>query len=256
MTEHQDELLSFRLDRGTAVAENLRNAVEAGSLLQNENGTFELPPFEQGTSSWLDVHKTQHLDCVLSNFLFKHAYAESAVPFGCKECYKVIVTLKTLKQLMALKSLQEEIECTSKCGIEVDRATTQSLYSGFFYCIGLDKAREIYKIVRAAITSHPSLGCEIPVHIKRGCTHFEISCGPSDQYEFKPELPELEDHLKNRFKRPEKTRGNKTQEKLSTFALWIQTAYRIGDDTYLEFTGGKRLYPKLVTYDPDPTNKE
>ena len=31
----------------------------------------------------------------------------------------------------------------------------------------------------------------------------------------------------------------------------VQTAYRIGDDTYKDFTGGKELFPPTVTYDPD-----
>ena len=33
-------------------------------------------------------------------------------------------------------------------------------------------------------------------------------------------------------------------------AHWIDTAFRIGDDTYLDFTNGRRLKPKMVSYDP------
>jgi len=34
-------------------------------------------------------------------------------------------------------------------------------------------------------------------------------------------------------------------------ANWIETAFRIGDDTYLDFTGGTRLREKTLTFDPE-----
>jgi hypothetical protein len=34
-------------------------------------------------------------------------------------------------------------------------------------------------------------------------------------------------------------------------AQWIETAFRIGDDTYLDFTGGKPLRKKTMTYDSE-----
>jgi hypothetical protein len=40
--------------------------------------------------------------------------------------------------------------------------------------------------------------------------------------------------------------------RLETLTGWIETAFRIGDNTYLEFTRGKRLYPELVAFDPEP----
>jgi len=58
-------------------------------------------------------------------------------------------------------------------------------------------------------------------------------------------LKELEDYLKGRF------RENKVnQEPSLPLMYWIEVAFRIGDDTYLNFTGGQRLRPKSVTYDP------
>ncbi len=249
-----NELLALNIG-GRTVAENLQDAVDSGTLLQNEDGTFSIPLSDAAISPSISVHKGPYLGCLFLNaFLFKVAYAESCVPFGCKECYKVRVIPKTLRQLMALKSIQEKVECRSKSGVEVDRPMTQNFYSCFFYCIGLDRARKIYKIVREAVNNDPKLGSEIPVCIKRGCTHFEIKCGPSDKYEFRPELPELEKYLDSRFKSTQKISGDEMQKNLSTFNLWIQTSYRIGDDTYLDFTGGKRLYPKSVVYDPDPSN--
>ena len=250
MTE--DQLLALRIG-GQTVAENLQKAVDSGALLQNEDGTFEFPPSEPTTSPWISSHNAPHLDCRFLNFfLFKCAYGEATVPLGCKDCYKVITIPRTLRQLMALKAIQEGLECTSKCGVEVDRAETQKLYSGYIYCIGLDKARQMHRVVRAAVNDDPKLGPETAVQIKRGCTNYEMKCGPSDKYQFRPELAELEAYLNSRFKHTRSAKGNPIKEKLNTLTKWIQTAYRIGDDSYLDFTGGKALYPKSVTYSPDP----
>jgi len=252
MPVNYDEILTLKIGDHT-VAKNLQHAIESGALLQNEDGTFILPPYNLSTKPALFFNMQTPLNCkYLKGFLFNFAYAQSAVPFGCKQCFKVIVLPNTLRQLMALKSIHEKIECTSKCGVEVNRAETPKLYSSYFYCTGLDHAREIYKIVRIAVNSHPTLGFEVPVQIKRGCTEYEIHCGPSNKYDFKNELPELENYLKNRFAPPPKIKRNKKLEKQATIVNWIKTAYRIGDDTYLDFTGGKQLYPKSVIYDPEP----
>lgn len=249
MATNPEDLLKLEFG-GKTVEENLQAQVDSGMLLKSEEGFYALPEQERGVSPWLQVGNIPHLDCLFNFFLFDHAYSGSAIPHGCKECFKVVVLPKTLRQLLALRSIQEKIECASKCGVEVDRVTTQDIYSGFFYCIGLGQAREIYRIVREAVNADPVLGSDVQVHIKRGCTRFEIKCGPSDKYQFRPELPELEAYLKTRFRRSRPADSNEIKKRLSTFNLWIETAYRIGDDTYLDFTAGKRLYPKTVTYDP------
>ena len=70
--------------------------------------------------------------------------------------------------------------------------------------------------------------------------------GPSDRYEFTPEMAELEAYLKSRF------RGRKAAPHGHlVLAHWIDFAYRMGDDTYLDFTGGKPLHRKAVSYAPE-----
>ncbi len=34
-----------------------------------------------------------------------------------------------------------------------------------------------------------------------------------------------------------------------SLAHWIREAYRLGDDSYLDFAGGRRLYPAAVRYE-------
>jgi hypothetical protein len=51
--------------------------------------------------------------------------------------------------------------------------------------------------------------------------------------------------LLSRFK--EQERADKGHVVL---ADWIDAAYRMGDDTYLDFTRGRRRRAKTLTYDP------
>jgi len=69
--------------------------------------------------------------------------------------------------------------------------------------------------------------------------------GPSDRYEFAPGLAELEAYLRARF------RSNRGPDRGNiALAYWIEVAFRIGDDTYLDFTDGKRLRANAVSYEP------
>ena len=245
-----DELLQFKAGKKT-VEENLRRALESGRLKQTEDGHYYLPQEAEGVSPWIHVSKGPSLDCEFKmSFLFEYAYDKSVVPLGCKNCYKVSVTPKSLSQLMALKSVQEKMGRKAKCGVEVDRETTQNIYSGFYYCQGIDEARLVYHEARKVIDENPKLGSDVVMHIKRGCTEYELHCGPSDKFQFSSDLEDLELHLSSKFNRMQKSTKNSFQSRLSSLARWIQTAFRIGDNTYLEFTDEKRLYPKTVRYEP------
>ena len=238
------------------IADRLHAAVQSGALLKDEQGLHQLPPAGTGASPWLSVTVPQgpSVHCrFLMDFLFEQAYAKSAVPWGCRACYKVAVAPHTLAQLMALRRLQERgTGVTAKCGIEVDREITQNLYSGFYYCDGLEQARAVYRRVRDAVDADPALGPDVPMRIKRGCTEYEIHCGPSDRWAFDPAQAEVEASLKTQFKPPPPSTQPALKAKLSTLGRWLQTAFRIGDDSYLQFTGGRRLYPAPVSYDPVP----
>ena len=154
--------------------------------------------------------------------------------------------LRTLRELVAAWQIGKRIECRSKWGIDLNNPYSQNVYAGYFYTNGLDAARTLFKIVRQTVNEDPKLGPDIPMTIKRGCSEYEAMVGPSDRYdEFTPEMAELEAYLKYRF------RQRKAVHRGSMVAAhWIETAFRIGDDTYLDFTDGKRLRKKTMTYDP------
>ena len=130
--------------------------------------------------------------------------------------------------------LGKRTPCRSKWGTDFHNPYSQNIYAGYFYVSGLDGARALFKIVRQAIDRDPKLGPEVAMSIKRGCSEYEGKLGPSDRYSFTPEMAAVEANLKARF-RP----GKEDYHPSMVAAQWIETAFRLGDDTYLDFTGGK-----------------
>ena len=89
--------------------------------------------------------------------------------------------------------------------------------------------------------------------IKRGCSNYERSCGPSDRYTFDPGQEDVEAYLAGRF-RDQKAPRMAPKAAVASLRMLrlIRTAYRIGDETYKDFTGGKPLFSPLVSYSPEP----
>lgn len=235
---------------GTAI-KNLQKAIVSGDLIRSPDSEFKISLKNRGTSdTWLFLnnHGDKKLPCTFRlKVLFNFVYDRQQVPQACASCYKVKVAPGNLKQLMALRELAREIPCLSKFGSEINYRLSQSLWGGYFYCDGLEHAREIYRQVRDAMDRNPALGSAVPMRIKRGCTEYEVHCGPSDQWTFKDQQPELEKYLFERFQKRE---GTHRSDDLTILMQWIEIAYSIGDDSYLEFTGGRRLYPETVGYAP------
>ena len=244
VTKTPEELLSLRFG-GATVAENLKQAIESGQIIEHADGTLELRRIPN-LHHWIDVPYGPQLGCQFSkHFAFPSVYARSAVPYGCRECYKVKVAPRTLRELVAAWQIAKRIACRSKWGIDFDNRYSEDFYAGYFYASGLEAARTIYKVVRQAFDSDPKLGAGLPMRIKRGCSVYEAALGPSDRYEFTPEMKELEDYLKSRFRKRER------EKRLhGVLVEWIDCAFRRGDQTYLDFTGGKRLRPASMSYDP------
>lgn len=240
----QSDLLAALGD--ATLAENIRRAVEAGDLIEHDDGSFELPRRPSNKTSWVFVAHGPPPRCAfLKGFLFFQVYGGSTVPYGCRDCYKVHVTPRTLRELVAAWQVGKDIECSSKWGINCENPYSRSCYSGVFYAAGLEMARAVFRAARAAFDADPRLGPSLEMAIKRACSEYEAAVGPSDRYAFPPELERLESYLDSRF------RGRTlVAQDSAPIARWIDVASRIGDDTYLDFTDGKRLRPKRVTYDP------
>ena len=230
---------------GGAVRDNIRAAIAAGKLIEREDGSLALPR-ARGASRWVFVPNRPYLPCgFLTKVVFEAAYAGAAVPHGCSACYKIKVSPASLRELVAAWQVAKSIDCLSKWGIDLDNPHSQDVYAGYFYPGDLVEARALYRVIREAIDADPKLGAGVKMTIKRGCSQFEAAVGPSDGYRFTPEMAEIEEELRARFEAPAIAESTTKQ-----LGLWIDLAFRMGDDTYLDFTGGKRLRPATLTYDP------
>lgn len=236
---------------GRAVRDHLAAAVAAGRLIAHGDGTWELPAMPAtAPGPWLPSGPSGPFPCrPLFRFLFQIAYGRARVPWGCRNCYKVKLRPRRFRELMAAKEVLGGLPHPGKCGVELGMHQSSGVYAGFLYFDGLDAARAGYHQLRARVDAHPRLGPEVPLLIKRGCTEYEMACGPSDGYRFAPGQEATERELVQRL-RPEP--GPPRFSAALTVMGWAQTAFRIGDETYLDFTGGRRLYPSVVTYDPGP----
>jgi hypothetical protein len=199
-------------------------------------------------------HGQRRLGCqFLNGFLFEQIYAKGAVPFGCRACFKIKVSTRTLRALVAMKAIAEATPYSTKSGAAVDQPENPDVFCTYIYFRGLDEARAAHAEIRAAVDAHPHLGGAVVMTIKRGCSNYERALGPSDSYSFDPRLEALEAGLAERFVEtaaPADT-SKEAGDALRMLNL-IRVAYRIGDDTYLDFTGGKPLLPPLVSYAPEP----
>jgi len=259
MSEQEDPRLAVEIG-GESVGAHLDHAIEQGAIVRYDDGSLGFPNDREQSAlvgrngGFLQKLGAYRPSCgFLNDFLFDHAYAEAAVPFGCRNCFKIKIVSDTLRALMSVKDIAESSGHTTKSGPEVDNPTNQALYATYLYFDGLGQARQAYKGIRESIDRHGNLGPGIVMTIKRGCSNYERACGPSDRYSFDPRLEAVEKYLSQRFaKRP---RSPLHQEMVDAMRMlrMVQTAYRIGDETYADFTDGTPLYPPLVSYAPDET---
>ena len=254
-----DPALSLKVG-GHSVGENLQKAVDEGRIVANDDGTLELAKRDPPAEDYYIGHAGEFKKpCrFLNAFLFQNAYAQSAVPFGCRHCYKVKIVPGNLRQLMAVKEIIETTPYTAKSGVEAEAQRNQHIYGSYIYNLGLDRARAAYKDLRDRINAHALLGPNVKMLIKRGCTNYEHSCGPSDRYTFDSRLEAVEAYLANRFRNASSRQSalsNAVADRIRLIRM-IGAAFRLGDDTYKDFTGGKALFRPVVTYSPDPEDGE
>jgi hypothetical protein len=234
---------------GRTVYESLAAAEKSGKLVRAGDIGWNLPRTQDVV--WMKESRDGGRKCrFYMGVMFEHIYRRQKVPAGCATCYKVKVIPRTLRELLATGEVGHSLPFTYKYGLDEESRYTSGIYGTYFYLHGLEAARAAYKQVRRAVNEHPKLGPDVTVFIKRGCTDYEVHCGPSDQYTFTEEQRELEAEVLRLIQIEPKPKASLLRFP-QVMAHWIRTAYRLGDDTYLEFTGGRRLYAASVRYDPE-----
>jgi hypothetical protein len=250
---------------GKTISQHIQDALDRGDLKLTEDGYLTLGHAPAATSEEFgpesfvahfgrprSSEKLRIYPCtVLAHFFFDHAYEKSAIPYACRECYKIKVVTSTMRQMMVMKGIAESLPQSSKSGNELINEKTSGVYATYFYFRGLNEARQAYPGIRARIDADEKLGPSVKMSIKRGCSNFERAVGPSDQWTFDPAVEAAEAYLNSVYKEPEMYPAGKAIRNGLALLRWINSAYQIGDETYKDFTGGKPLYPPSVTYSPE-----
>lgn len=236
------------------ILEHLRPLWERGGFkLREADGKLVGTPNMAIEGPWHYIKHKWEFDCFTwHHVIFEHISKRQVlgfkfVPSRCQECFKVVIRPKTLKQLFALEKLQIAMDKPCKCGIEI-RDTVHGLYGGYFYCKGLEEGLKRFSEVRQAIDTDKYLGPEVPVILKRACTEYELECGPSDKWEIYPEQLQIEAMVDQYLSKDDVARVQPQHVIWHLHRKWIEYAYAHGDETYLEFTGNRPLYPAVVTY--------
>lgn len=220
--------------------EVLAPAFDAGMLkMTPEHKIVMHDPVIELKNPWIFGKMTDWQNCALWHQIFFSKLG--MLPYPCFECWKVVVRPQTVVDLMKFHEWQMTLDRPGKSGIEL-RPTVCGLYGGYFYNHSLDAGKECYDFVTKEM---PIIA---PVILKRGCTEFEHTFGPSNEWVVDVAVCELQDQLSGLLR---DTFVNAPQNEMIRSHIkrhWIHWAYQSGDLTYLKLTGGKTLYPKYVTY--------
>ncbi len=247
-TDQKDLDLQMLLDRtvgGASIGANLAKAVAAGTLVAQDGGMWSLAQPPLAPENWRFSAKAPPFPCFkLMGFLFRGGYGRGAVPHGCRTCYKVQIKPRSLRELQATYTAAQTLPYAFKSGVALAGRYQSGPYTTLFYLDSLAQARQAHAEMAELMSK---IAPDLPLTIKRGCTEYEIFCGPSDKFTFADDLPEIEAALLARLQ-PVTKKLRASPPPQIVFMRWIQAAYQIGDETYRDFTGGRRLYPETVSY--------
>jgi hypothetical protein len=230
----------------------------SSDFLLHEDGKLR-PPFKviDCKTPWIFVRPRDEFQCqIWHNILFDRL---KIFPPKCLECYKVVVKPRNFKETMMLLELQTYYtERYCKVGFE-ERQYTFGSWGGYFYCKGVDEGQEVYAEVREMIDKF--ISPDVPVILKRACTEFEHKFGPSDQWAVTEES-RIWAQLVDAWVEHPKFKGQPGILKTAVLARWATEAYKMGDETVLEFNlgdedaikRGGHIYKPLVTYHEEGQN--
>lgn len=181
------------------------------------------------------------------------------IPQYCFDCYKVLVTPRSIVELFKLLMLFEKttlpLDNTRKCMVEA-RGDCSGAYKGFVYCRGIEEGNEVRKIVRNAVSE--GISPQVSVILKRGCSEYAIvhpgyaRIKPGGvMMQYRKDWQAQEDFFdKNFVFRPDAPGANADSPEVNAEGLaaytpweifcmqyWLRYAATIGDKSYLAIAG-------------------
>lgn len=116
---------------------------------------------------WKDAHPA---GCSRHLSVFKET---KVIPEFCFDCYKVLITPRSVvelfKLLMVFEKIALPVDNTRKCMVEC-RNDCPGTYKGFIYCRGMEEGTEVRKIVRKVVSEE--ISPHVLVSLKRGCSEY------------------------------------------------------------------------------------
>jgi len=234
--------------RGKDIVRMLRPLIDDGALVWRLSNPKKLEPVMLGEldSPW--VHKwIQEKHCQYHQVVLFGALAQATphpfVPSYCQECWKIVARPKTLRQLWDICDMQQAMKLDAKAGVE-RRPQVPALYGAYWYSRGLKEGKALHeKLSKLRPFDDPFQ--PVPLILKRGCSEYEWACGDSKNWEVLPGQLEFEKAVADvvdmkkfvSIPQPYWVQNN-------VRGKWIEWAWEHGDDTVLEFTGGKPLAPR------------
>jgi len=216
--------------------------------------------FAQATEGpWHYVRMAHGLDCYLWHSVY-HEVASKVirkpfVPSPCLTCFKTVVRPANLAGAFGMVELQQGFPFACKTGREL-RPYTSGVWGSYHYGQGLAEGLEMYKHVKAAVAKHEDLGPSTPVILKRGCTEFERSCGPSENWTSTPAQRRLERLIDASIEHVPNVQPMPPHLVVHVHRRWIEWACQLGDMSYLRWTGNVPIHRGVTTYHhlADPAN--
>jgi hypothetical protein len=199
---------------------------------------------------WLHYYHDHTRPCMLLHHFFA---AYKMVPKRCMYCWKIVVEPRTIVELCQLNVLLEKLKFDSKCGIEIRKFVNRN-YGGYFYLDTKKEAMERYDVVREEIDKR--ISPEIPMHVKRYCTEFEMQKGSTKAYNRPKEADHWEELFWDSFEIENEWPGQPPMVKRHIMRMWFEFAWERGDLTVMELNQGEPLYTPCDQYQIAATKKE
>lgn len=222
------------------------------------------PQIFRGGENNFPLGCTRHLE-IFSKF--------NVIPKYCFDCYKVLITPRSVVELFKLLMIFEKIalpnENRRKCMVE-EREEFSGTYKGYVFCKGIDEGNEVCKIVRKIVSE--DISPQVSVTLKRGCSEYALAYPgyarikpASVIMQYKKDWQVQEDYFDKNFvihsERVPDVNDNATdvstdgvtkytRREVLSMQYWLCYAATIGDTSYLSISG--MTMPKIPNHKRPP----
>ncbi len=208
-----------------------------------------IPLTDSIASPWIHAKIRTDTNCNRYQMVYHGIYG--FIPNKCFSCWKVVQRPRNIDELFQICQYQKEMRVPAKCGIET-RMHVPGNYGAYWYNATKEQGLDRLDIVRKDFP-------DIPAILKRGCTEFEMSHGPSDRWVQHSHLVEFEQVLDEIFVEIWRHDTSSVREVTdiphpwfvanTIKRRWVEFAFEHGDQLYKLFTKGTPLMKPVITYE-------